>query len=150
MYGFDLANKKATLYDHGAAKFEATTLSTVGSAIASILSKPEKYQNQYLYISSFTTSQAEILAALKKASGTNDWAVEEKSAKVWEDEARAKEQKGDVAGTYELIFATMFQEGKGGEFAGKGLENAALGLPDEDLETVTKEVFEGDRHVVKW
>lgn len=150
-YGFDLTNKKATLYDQGQSSFDTTTLSTVGTAVANLLSHPEKYVNEYVYISSFTTSQAEMLAALKKASGTNNWAVEQKSAQAYIDGGNEKSAKGDMMGTYDLIFGTTFQKGNGADFSSiRKLANRELGLEQENVEQVTKEVYETDKHTVKW
>ena len=151
MYSFDLPNKKATLYDQGQAKFDTTTLSTIGTAVASVLSHPEKYANEYVYVSSFTTSQAEIFAALKKASGAEDWSVEQKSSQVYMEGGREKSAKGDIMGLYDLILATTFQKGNGADYSSiRKIANKELGLEKEDVEKVTKEVYETDRHAVKW
>lgn len=150
-YGFDLANKEATLYDQGQGQFDTTTLSTVGAAVASVLSHPEKYANEYVYVNSFTTSQAEILAALKKASGTEEWSVEQKSSQAYMDGGNEKLASGNMFGVYDLIFASTFQGGHGADFSsGRKIANAELGLEKEDVDTVTKEVYETDRHVVTW
>ncbi|KAL6715008.1 hypothetical protein ACLMJK_007269 [Lecanora helva] len=149
-YGFDLQNKRATLYDRGLARFDTTTLSTVGAAVVSVLSTPEKYANEYVFINSLTTSQAEMLAALKKVSGTDNWSVEERSAQEYKDGGREKDNRGDIMGTYDLIFATTFQEGNGADFSRGRLANEELGLGREEVEGVTIDVWNTDRHVVKW
>ena len=149
-YGFDITNKKAVIFDNGTSKFDTTTLSTVGDAVASVLAKPERFVNEYVYISSFTTSQSEILAALKRVTGL-DWAVEHKSAEDYKKEGKEKLAAGNPYGTYDLIFAAMFQSGNGADFSShRKISNKELGLQVEDLGKVTKEVVETDRHVVKW
>jgi len=141
--GFNHSTHHATLYDQGRGKFSATTLLTVGAAVAAVLSHPEQYGNEYLYISSFTTSQAEILAALKKASGGAEWTVEEKSAAAYIEGGREKAARGEIMGTYDLIFGTTFHGGYGGDFASiRKISNRELGLEEETLEKVTKEVYE--------
>jgi len=116
-----------------------------------VLSLPDKYANEYVYISSFTTSQAEMLSALKKATGTDNWAVGHKSAQTYMDGGREKAAKGDMMGVYDLIFASTFQKGNGADFSsGRKTANAELGLEKESVEEVTKEVYETDRHAVKW
>ena len=102
-------------------------------------------------MNSFTTSQAEILAALKKASGTNDWAIEDKSAQAYYDGGKERWGKGDATGLYDMLFGMHFIPGLGADFSReRRLANGELGLEKEDLEKVTKEVYETDRHVVKW
>ncbi|KAK3170934.1 hypothetical protein OEA41_003018 [Lepraria neglecta] len=135
-------------------KLKQTTLSTIGAAVAALLSHPTKYENSYLYLSSFTTSQAEIFAALKKATGTNDsdWIVENKSVEGCMQAGNEKFAKGDMNGLYDLIFGSVFGGAKyGSDYAnGREIGNKELGIEEESLEKVTKEVLEGDRHVVKW
>lgn len=51
--------------------------------------------------------------------------------------------KGDFMGTYDLIFATTFQQGNGTDFSSTNkIGNRELGLEAEDVESVTKEVYE--------
>lgn len=46
-------------------------------------------------------------------------------------------------GTYDLIFGSMFHGGYGGDFSViRKISNGELGLEVEDLEKVTKEVYE--------
>ena len=92
-----------------------------------------------------------MLAALKKASNTDDWSVEQKSAQAYMDGGNEKLAKGNVMGLYDLIFASTFQKGNGADFSGgRKVANDELGLEKEDVEKVTREVYETDRHVVKW
>ena len=60
--------------------------------------------------------------------------------------------KGDMDGLYDLIFGSVFGGAKyGSDYAnGREIGNKELGIEEESLEKVTKEVLEGDRHVVKW
>ena len=92
-----------------------------------------------------------MLAALKKASGTDNWAIEEKSAQAYADGGKEKLAKGDQFGMYDILFASIFLQGKGSDYSKiQKIANKELGLEPEDLEKVTKEVYETDRHVVKW
>ena len=60
--------------------------------------------------------------------------------------------KGDMHGLYDLIFGSIFAGAKyGSDYANeREIGNKELGIEEESLEKVTKEVLEGDRHVVKW
>ncbi|KAK4696269.1 hypothetical protein P7C71_g1626, partial [Lecanoromycetidae sp. Uapishka_2] len=141
--GFNHSNHHATLWDQGHGRFETTALSTIGSAVAAILSHPEKYGNEYLYVNSFTTSQAEIFAALKKASGGKEWTVEERSADAYIQGGKEKWAKGEIEGVYDLIFGTTFKGGYGGEYSAiRKISNQELGIEEDNLEKVTAEVYQ--------
>jgi hypothetical protein len=73
--GFDPKSQSATIYDSGTQPFSCTTLSTVGLAVASILSKPAETANKSIYIQSFNPTQNEILAALEEITDMK-WKVD--------------------------------------------------------------------------
>lgn len=150
-YGFDLAAHKATLYDHGTTKFDTTTLSTVGDSVASILSRPDKYANERLYITSFTISQQDILLALERNDPSVKLQTTEASTAEYIQGGHEKIGKGDYSGILDLIFGTTFQKGHGSEYSsGRKISNQELGLEREDLVKVVGEVVQTDRHIVKW
>ncbi|KAK9342703.1 hypothetical protein V1522DRAFT_280452 [Lipomyces starkeyi] len=150
-YGFDLAKHTAILYDHGVAKFDTTTISTVGASVAKVLLHPDMYQNECVYVSSFTTSQQEILEALRDVTKDSNWTTKEESSHAFQAGGLEKLARGDYEGILDLIFAATFQEGNGANYSSiRKIANAELGLPKEDLLAVTKEVVETDRHIVKW
>jgi len=69
-FQIDVKNKTTLLLNGGIAKFNTTNLATVGLAVARILSLPiasasgaslSDFGNRFIYISSFLTSQREIL-----------------------------------------------------------------------------------------
>jgi hypothetical protein len=79
-FGIDVPDRKATLYSGGNTRFNTTNMSTVGRAVASLLTSPitsqsgaslSDYENGYVYISSFLTTQREILAACQRVSNTS-------------------------------------------------------------------------------
>ena len=131
-----------------------TTLSKIGASVAALLTRPTKYANSYIFISSFTTSQAAMFAAVKAASGTKDtdWTIENKSTEAYMQEGREKVAQGNIYGTYDLIFGSVFGGSKYGSDYGtrREISNEELGLEEEDLESVTREVLEGQRPQVEW
>ena len=68
------------------------------------------------------------------------------------EQGKEKMANGNMYGMFDLIFGSTFGGTKfGSDYAnGKKTGNKELGLEEESLESVTKEVLEGDRHVVKW
>lgn len=140
--GFDINSKSATIYDSGTQPFSATPLSTIGRALVSLLQNPSATKaNQYVYISSFLTSQNEILAALEKASGTKYTIQKSTAAKLIEG-GNAKLGKGDFNGIGDLIMGNLYG-GEGNDFErSEELANGKLGLKGERLEEVTKTVVQ--------
>lgn len=137
-FGIDAKNHKVTLYEEGKTKFDVTNLDTVGKAVANILAKPHKYQNERIYIAGMTVNQLEILEAFKKATGVQDWEVSHGSADQIRGEGFEKLQKGDFSGIIAVIDATLVQAGNGSEFSAyRKLENEELGVKD-DLDATVK------------
>lgn len=141
-YGFNLADKTVTLYDDGTAIFSTTNLHKVGLALVKALEKAEETKNQYVYISSFDTSQNELLALAEKITGSK-WTVKHASVKENVEQGRAKLQKGDFSGILELLQATTFSQDQLGRFDQAQAWNEKLALPKDDLEKSLRAVFEG-------
>lgn len=80
---------------------------------------------------------------LKKASGVAEWTIEEKSADAYIQGGKEKAARGEVMGTYDLIFGTTFRGGYGGDFSAiRKISNVELGLGEENVKAVTSEVYE--------
>lgn len=128
------------------------SIDQVGLAIAKVLSLPmtslenpraslEHYADNFIYISSFCTTQAKIFDAIKKATGTadSDWKVEHSSIAQRERAAREKLAAGDMYGVLDLIYCFYMGDGKGGNFDAKAREERrVLGLEEENLDEVVK------------
>lgn len=154
-FAIDAKNRTATLYDEGSARFNTTMIPTVGLAVARLLSLPVKsssgpslsdYANKFIYISSFHTTQREILDAVQKVTNTTDadWIITKASAQEYIDEGSAKIVRGDLSGMMNLIFGTIFKAGLGGDFEAErgGTINEVLGLPKEDMVDVLRGVID--------
>jgi hypothetical protein len=127
------------LYDQGTTRFDATDIDTVGIAVANLLSLPDKFENQRVFISGMAVNQVEILEALKKATKPDEWTVE--YGKASELRAAGYEQlnKGDMYGLLPIIGASLFEEGHGQlHSATKPLVNKDLGVKDDLDATVEK------------
>ncbi|KAK3361847.1 hypothetical protein B0T24DRAFT_640226 [Lasiosphaeria ovina] len=141
-FGIDIAARKATLYDGGNTKFNTTTYPKVGRTLAAVLALPDaelaKYRNAWLHASSFHVSQRDFLASVLKAAGESesDWVIEERSAE--EVVAEAAKEPFDSR----LLYATVARAGYGGDYNDKVVDYAALGIEQEDLDTVVKSVVD--------
>lgn len=136
--GFDLASHTARIYDHGAVPATATTLSQTGKFLIEVLRQPSETANKYVYASSFTVTQADVLRSLESTSGTK-WSVDEIDVKQLMQESSEKVKRGDFSGISGLILGVCygeFEDGPYGDFtkAPQGVWNDKLGVPMEDLD----------------
>jgi hypothetical protein len=146
--GFSFANKSATIYDDGTAIFSATNMRIIALAIIKSLKDPAATKNQYVYLSSFQTTQKQILKAAEKITGEK-WAVEHVAVKDLIALGKAKMQNGDYTGIVDLLRGATFDARQIGDLTSAGLWNERLGLPKDDFEESIRAVFNGkDAHGV--
>jgi hypothetical protein len=140
--GFDLKNNTALIYDSGDEGISATNMGTTAKAIESILNNPAATANKYVYISSFTVSQNDILRSLEKITGKT-WTVNQADTKEGEQKGREKLAKGDFSGIRELLARLMYGGDTGGDFTSspEGVANELLNLPNEDLDETIEAII---------
>lgn len=157
-FGFDFANKKLTLYDDGTTKVNLTTWEQCARAIAALLSLKElpedmndksltvnTWRNKPLVISSFLVSQRDMFESWKRVSGDkdSDWIIEkepskERYQKGVEAMKSAQDPMSARMGAATASFVRVFYPNGGGDYEStRGLDNAKLGLPKEDLDECT-------------
>ena len=165
-FGFDFASKKLTLYDDGTTKVNLTTWEQCARAVAALLSLQElpedaddrsvtlsTWRNRPLVVSSFLISQRDMFESWKRVSGDKDadWTIESKDskeryAKGMEAMKGAQDALSARLGAAMAAFVRVFFPNGGGDYEStRGLDNAALGLPKEDLDertAVAKEMVE--------
>ncbi len=157
-FGFDYANKKLTLYDDGTTKINLTTWEQCARAVAALLSLKElpedandksltvnTWRNKPLVISSFLVSQKDMFESWKRVSGDkdSDWTIEkepskERYQKGVEAMKSAQDPMSARLGAAMASFVRVFFPNGGGDYEStRGLDNAKLGLPKEDLDERT-------------
>ncbi|KAI9675320.1 MAG: hypothetical protein M1817_001223 [Caeruleum heppii] len=152
-YGIDIPARKARVCDGGTNAFAATTVAQVGRAIARLLSLPVQasspsspslsdYKNKFIYISSFSVSQNDMLAAVQRATGTtpSEWTVTDIPVDEFIQDGRDKFAKGDRMGMINVLYGATFKRGLGDQYHGRELANEKLGLKEEDLDEVVQRV----------
>ncbi len=156
MFSINIKDHTATLLDGGSTKFNTTTMSNVGLGVARLCELPitssspdqpslSDYKNKFVYLSSFLTTQNEMLAAAQKATGTSasDWKIEHSTAEAFINEGKERLAKGDFYGMVNMLYGTNMKQGAGGNYEStKGTANKALGLPKEDMDEVMKRVVQ--------
>jgi hypothetical protein len=123
----DVKNRTALLLDGGRAKFNTTNLKTIGLAIARLLNLPDTsvssaslsdFGNKFVYISSFLTSQREILDVVEKLTETSDadWSITNTNGQSWIDDGPAKIARGDLTEMVNIMDRNTMMEGLGGNY----------------------------------
>lgn len=141
--GYDLKSHTATIFDDGNRPFSTTNRSTIGRAVASVLTHTSQTANKLLYIDSVTTTQNEILASFEKATGKK-WEVKKTTSEEVGKAGTEKVKKGDFSGFGDLILAATYGKQYASDFkSGPGLSNDLLELPKENLDDIVKAVVEG-------
>jgi len=136
----DIKNRKFRLIDSGNEPYSTSSLPFIGKAVAAILQKPEETANKYLNIAGVTTTQHEVLQIVEKLTG-DTFEVTHISSAVSERIGDEKLTKGDYSAFGNYLEQFLFADGAGNGL--KGDENAIglLGLEEENLEEVVKDVL---------
>ncbi|KAK6436471.1 hypothetical protein LTR95_007342 [Oleoguttula sp. CCFEE 5521] len=151
LFGFDIKNRKATIYTDSA-PFNSTTLTQAGLAIARLFSLPitnssnpraslSHHANNFVYLSSCLISQTSLFDSLQKATSTTkeDWQIEESTIEESICTNREKMAKGDMRAGAMLTYAYYLGDGKGGNYEEKAKEDReVLGLEEGKLNEIVK------------
>jgi hypothetical protein len=101
-YGIDYEAKKATLFDEGTQKFNATSHASVARAMVSVLRSPDEYANQTVYIHDFNTTQRAMIDIVESEIGTKlestSMNLEEVGRKSLEGLARGERNPQNIFG----------------------------------------------------
>jgi hypothetical protein len=139
IFGFDVKNRKAIIYDEGKERFTATTMRGIGNAVVGVLKHEEQTKNRHLVVRSMETCQAEILTAFEKATGAK-WEVTKDSAKALIDRGREKMNNGSGGYMLDLVVGQLLEEGVGRSVLTDGQDNKLLEMPEESVEEMAVEI----------
>jgi hypothetical protein len=96
----------------------------IGLAVANLLTNPNALaaaKNRYIYVSSATTSQLELLSVFEKVSGEK-WKVNELDSEAIVADAKEKLSRGDRSALGRLIQRVAFGKGEWSNFGDKAAE----------------------------
>jgi len=143
--GFIIKPKEhsATLFNGGDRTFSATTLPTIGKAVAAILKNQAATANRAVYIQDVATTQNKLIGYAKEKDG-KDFATTVSNTEDTRQQglkALSSGNPGDIGAIMvNFIFSAVFQEGYGGDWSAKN-DNALLGLPglsESELKTLVQ------------
>lgn len=157
-FGFTIKERKVTLFDDGKTPINTSTWDQCGRTLAKLLSLPvsgaspcvEDWKNKSVYMSSFRVSQRDMLDSLHRVLGTTDadWTITHEGSVERYQRGMAELQAGNQMGFATAMYSRIFFQNGDGDFESMwGLANEKLGLPKEDLDTITKravDMAEGD------
>lgn len=140
--GFDVLNRKATIYNGGDLKFNTTTTGTVGAAVVSVLSDPASSRNQSLRISDFFVTQNEVLAVLEAEIGSK-FAVTAVDIDRLKEERSLALTRGEwtLGNIYDVVKACIFGSKSSARW-GEDDDSKTLGLPKKDLKEEIKKALD--------
>jgi hypothetical protein len=127
--------RKFEIWDSGTATFSMSTRTTIASAVARILLRPQQTLNRYIYVSTFQTNQIDLLAAIKKVSGDGDWDLTYVNSVDKINQGKKDLKAGNtMMGLMNIVCGFAFSGRFGADFAKSGkLANELLELPQEDV-----------------
>jgi hypothetical protein len=114
----------------------------IGLALIKVLENAELTKNQYVYVSSFQTSQAELLPIVEKVTGSK-FNVNNVSSKELILQGSEKLKKQDYSGIGDVIRGISLGDEGLGDYSPEGLWNERLGLQKEDLEETVRLAVSG-------
>lgn len=130
---FDVRSATPKIWNSGDQLFSATSLGTIGRAVAAVLAKPEETRNRALYVHDLALSQNQILAIANRV----DPGTKREPLKLSTDDVlkasyeRLGQGKFDDETFVPMIFSALWGEGYGGHFVKN--DNELLGIKQRDL-----------------
>lgn len=134
--GYDVQNKRAVLVEDGNGKVGFTSMRDVGKGVVAALQHPEASFDRVIKIQSFVVTPEEILTEFEKQTGGQPWTVEYTpldDLRRLEDDAWSQGKGWSTLATLRRIWA------EGGTLYER-TDNEAIGLHDEDLESLATTV----------
>lgn len=135
IFGFNLGDHSAMIWDDGNTRFSATNTAAAGQALISVLQHPAETANQYIHVESLVTTQNEVLSELKAASST-EWKVTTTTTEAQVKAGHNLMSQGNFMGMLNLAQASTLGNSAGlnADYgATERLWNSVLDLPMDDL-----------------
>ncbi|KAJ2896461.1 hypothetical protein MKZ38_005549 [Zalerion maritima] len=139
-FGFDIASRKAIIYDKGTETWTGTTLEGIGQAVAGTLQHLDETAGRTIKVRSIKVCQNELLAAFEEETGEK-WEVTGATTEELIERGRAKKQAGNRGWILDLMVGQILEEGvgRGVLVDEEGSDNGLVGVRTETpLEVVKK------------
>ncbi|GAW24252.1 hypothetical protein ANO14919_138350 [Xylariales sp. No.14919] len=149
--GFNIAARRATIYDAGTEEFTGTTLEGIGQSVVGVLRHPRETANRFVKVRSIQTSQNELLAAFERASTAGgegrkeekQWEIERSTAQQALEEGRVKHAQGLGAWRLDLLVFQLYAPGEARCIVASRADSdsALLGVREESADDVVEKAL---------
>ncbi|KAI0873699.1 NmrA-like family protein [Hypoxylon argillaceum] len=149
--GFNIAERRATIYDAGTEEFTGTTLEGIGQSVVGVLQHPVETANRFVKVRSIQTSQNALLAAFQKAAAAaggkereeKRWEVEHSTAQQTLEAGRAKHAQGDNGWRLDLVVFQLFAPGEARSIvaSSEDSDDLLLGVREESVDEVVEKAL---------
>ncbi|KAI0479679.1 NmrA-like family protein [Xylaria cf. heliscus] len=143
--GFNIAERRATIYDAGTEEFSGTTLEGIGQSVVGVLQHPGETANRFVKVRSILTSQKALLAAFERATKKEEkrWEVESSTAQQTLEDGRDKHARGVGGWVLDLLVFQLYAPGEARCVVGDegDLDSPLLGVREESVDEVVEKAL---------
>ncbi|TGJ80540.1 hypothetical protein E0Z10_g8222 [Xylaria hypoxylon] len=143
--GFNIAERRATIYDAGTEEFTGTTLEGIGQSVVGVLQHPSETANRFVKVRSIQISQNSLLAAFQKATGKGEkqWKIEHSTARQALEEGRGKHAQGLGGWVLDLLVFQLYAPGEARCIVAsrEGSDSPLLGVREESADEVVEKAL---------
>ncbi|KAI0107130.1 NmrA-like family protein [Nemania sp. FL0031] len=147
--GFNIAERRATIYDAGTEQFTGTTLEGIGQSVVGVLQHTEETANRFVKVRSIQTSQNALLAAFQRATATGEeeegkWEVSHSTAQQTLEDGRRKHAQGANGWALDFVVFQLYAPGEARCIVASSREesdSALLGVREEGVDEVVEKAL---------
>ncbi|KAI0543683.1 NmrA-like family protein [Xylaria curta] len=142
--GFNVSERRATIYDAGTEEFTGTTLEGIGQSVVGVLQHPTETANRFVKVRSIQVSQNALLAAFqKKATEEEKWEVERSTAQQTLEDGRKKHAQGLNGWVLDLLVFQLYAPGEARCIVASrdDSDNLLLGVREESVDEVVEKAL---------
>ncbi|KAI1200747.1 NmrA-like family protein [Nemania serpens] len=150
--GFNIAERRATIYDAGTEEFTGTTLEGIGQSVVGVLRHPAETANRFVKVRSIQTSQGALLAAFQRRAAeqqqqTQQWEIERSTARQVLEDGRKKHAEGAGGWILDLLVYQLFAPGEARCIVAsrEDADSALLGVREETVDEVVEKALSRSR-----
>ncbi|KAI0861542.1 NmrA-like family protein [Xylaria cubensis] len=141
--GFNVAERRATIYDAGTEEFTGTTLEGIGQSVVGVLQHPAETANRFVKVRSIQVSQNALLAAFQKATKEEKWVVERSTTQKTLEDGRNKHAQGLNGWVLDLLVFQLYAPGEARCIVAsrEDSDSSLLGVREESVEEVVEKAL---------
>lgn len=148
--GFNIAERRATIYDAGTEEFTGTTLEGIGQSVVGVLQNPAETANRFVKVRSIQTSQNALLAAFQRKAAEQQqpqWEIERSTAQQTLADGRKKHAEGTGGWILDLLVYQLYAPGEARCIVAsrEDADSPLLGVREETADEVVEKALSRSR-----